>query len=342
MKNNINAAVIGIGKMGILHLGILSALKNVQVKSIAEKQGFFKNAIKTFLPAIHIYDDYEKMLHEEDLDVVYITTPTFFHVQMAECCIDNGVNFFIEKPLGISSEESKSLIKKVNTTKIINMIGYNMHFTDTFKKAKEILDSNILGKPVYLKSHMYVSQLFSKGSGWRYKKASSGGGVLNILGTHLVDILYWYFGDIVSVQGGYKKYYSREVEDFVHSYLVFSSGLEGFMDVSWSIRNHRLPEVHIDIQCEKGMLIVGNDYVKYFRDSEKDFKIFYKQDLYKGVEIYVGAPEYTREDAYMINCVKKNITAQIDITYGYKIQCITDAIYESAETKKHVLVNYKL
>ncbi|MDD2778266.1 MAG: Gfo/Idh/MocA family oxidoreductase [Methanocellales archaeon] len=336
MEKEINAGIIGLGKMGILHTGILNSLDSVNVTAIADKESIIKKIFGNVLPSVRKYDSYKKMLDEEELDIVFITTPTALHVEMAEECLDRGINFFVEKPLGVSGEECKTLIFKTEEKSVTNMVGYCKHFVDTFSKAKELIDGGNLGKPVYLTSYMYVSQQFSKGSGWRYKKEASGGGVLSILATHLVDVLLWFFGDVISVNGQIKPYYSKEVEDFVHSYLIFKNGLEGYIDASWSVRNYRLPQINIEVQFENGMLVVTEDYVKYFSDINSKFNILYKQDLYKGVDIDIGGAEYTREDKYFVNCVRNHMSTELDIFYAYKVQCVIDAIYESANKKELV------
>lgn len=63
---------------------------------------------------------------------------------------------------------------------------------------------------------MYVSNILSKPGGWRSKKKVSGGGGLLDLGTHIVDLLLWYFSPISSVSGQVKSLYSDEVEDVAH------------------------------------------------------------------------------------------------------------------------------
>ena len=341
MEKGINAGIIGLGKMGILHTGILSGLEGVNVTAIAEKESLLKRIFGNVLPSVKLYESYERMLDEENLNLVFITTPTSLHVKMAEECVERGINFFVEKPLGVSKNECEPLIGKLKGEPVINMVGYCKHFIDTFIKAKEIIDSGALGNPIYLTSYMYVSQRFSTGSGWRYKREASGGGVLNILATHLVDVLIWLFGDISAVNSNIKYHYSKEVEDFVHSYLVFKNGLEGYMDASWSIRNYRLPEIKIEVQCEGGMLVATEDYVKYLSDKDGKFYVLYKQDLYRGVEINLGGAEYAREDRYMVECVKKQEPTELDIYYAYKVQCVTDAVYESVNKKELVEVSYE-
>ncbi|MCG2796503.1 MAG: Gfo/Idh/MocA family oxidoreductase [Actinomycetia bacterium] len=331
MDREKNVGIVGLGKMGIAHMAILNALDGVTVKAVAEKQKLIIKGVKSIMPAVNTYNDYQELLDSEALDAVYITAPTSLHAKMAEDCLKRGINIFIEKPLGVSAKDTRHLVELVRDNEVITMVGYCKHFIDTFRKAKSVLESGILGKAIYFNSYMYISQLFSGGVGWRYKKESSGGGVLNILGTHLVDVLLWFFGDVASVTSAVKSHYSDEVEDFTHSYLTFKSGLAGSFDASWSIRNYRLPEIKIEVQCENGMLAATEDYVKYFIDSEDRFHLVREQDLYTGVDVYVGGPEYTREDAHFMQCVRDNGQPEIDLAYGYKVQCVTDGMYESAE-----------
>ena len=344
MKKKVNVGIVGLGKMGILHMGVLNALDGVKVKAIAEKEksNFILHGIKRFLPEVEVYSDCIKMLDKCDIDVVYITTPTKYHVTMAKDCLERGIPFFVEKPLGTSAKECEPLIEEAKKREIVNMVGYNRHFIDTFQKAKELLDSGIIGEPIYVQSHMYISQLFSKSKGWRYKKEESGGGVLNTFATHLVDVLTWFFGDIFSVFANAKSYYSKEVEDFIHSYIIFENGLEGYMDSSWSVRNYRLPEIKIEVEGENGSLMVTEDYIKYQLDSTNVIRTIYKQELYRGVEIDIGGPEYTKENAYMMEHVRMNKQTDLDIFYAYKVQTITDAIYESIEKKKQVDIDYTI
>ena len=339
MSKQIKAGIIGIGKMGVLHTGILNSLQDVEIKALVDNQDIILNFIKGAIPSLRTYRDFSEMINKEDLDLVYITTPTSLHTTIAIECVKHQIPFFVEKPLGTSVTDCMNLVNAVKETPVINMIGYSKRFVDTFLKAKEIIDSGELGSLIYFNSSMYVSQLFAKGMGWRYKKASSGGGVLNTLATHLIDLLLWYFGDLSLVQGNIKSFYSKDVEDFVHSYLLFESGLGGYIDTSWSVRNYRLPEIKIQVEGDKGMLAVTDDYLKVYLDQEGSWKTYYKQDLFKGVEFDLGGPEYTLEDQHMIESIKAKRKTGVDIFDGFKVQRVIEGIYRSSSDKRAMEVN---
>jgi predicted dehydrogenase len=336
MNEKISAGVIGMGKMGILHSGILNSMGTVQLKAVADNQSFVTNAITALVPGISAYSDYRDMIAKENLDVIFIATPTGLHTKIASECISNNIPFFVEKPLGTTVTECKQLVDELKTKPVTNMVGYCKRFSSTFKKGKEIVDSKQLGKLIYFNSSTYISQLFTQASGWRYNKKQSGGGVLNTVSVHAVDLLLWYFRDLDYIQGHTKKHYSEGVEDFAHGYIKFKDGLEGVFDTSWSVRNYRLPEIKIEVHGENGMLIVTDDYVKVFSDTTEKWNTLYKQDLDKGVFFDLGGPEYSLEDDHLITALQNKTKTDVDATDGLRVQQFVEGLYRSAEKKSPV------
>ncbi|MFC2027742.1 Gfo/Idh/MocA family protein, partial [Chloroflexota bacterium] len=162
MAETIRVGVVGTGKMGILHGGILHSLDQVKPCAIVEREKQLHTFIRAVLPNVTVYADSEEMFIKETLDLVYIVTPTPSHVEIAEACVDTGINFFVEKPLGITAGQCLPLVEKIKKHPVINMVGYCNHFVDTFMKAKEIIDSNVLGNLIHLRSHIYLSQVLVK------------------------------------------------------------------------------------------------------------------------------------------------------------------------------------
>ncbi len=340
-----NVGIVGIGKMGLLHAAILNCIDDVNITCIAEREELIKKNLNLMLPNAKIYDNYEKMISSEKLELVYITTPVRFHVPIASSCIDKNINVFIEKPLSANIEECKELCHNLKGKNLVHGVGYSKRFWDTFVKAKEIIDGKILGDLIYVKSSMYVSQLFRKGLGWRFDKKEGGGGVLLDSGSHLIDLLLWFFGPARSVTGMTKKYYSSEVEDFAHASIEFYGGVRGFMDTSWSIRGYRVPEITVEVHGSNGMMIVNDDSVKFRLDSTRGnypegSTVIYKQELFKGSVVDIGGQDFTKEDLHMVNCVKQNKQTIFNVFEASKTQSVIDAIYKSSIENKTKEVMY--
>ncbi len=331
--------------MGLLHAGILNFLPNVNLISISEKEGMLGGYIKNAFPQTTVYSDYEKMMSSEKLDLVYITTPILSHLPIALSCIEHGINFFMEKPLARNLEECKKLCTSLKNSDIIHGVGFNRRFIDTFQYAKKLLDNNILDEIISVNSNMYMSNIFSKSSGWRLKKEQSGGGVLLDFGSHLIDLLLWYFGPINKTSGKITSVYSKEVEDEANMEIKFENGINGTLDTSWSKKGYRLAEINLEIIGKNGTMNVTEDLIKIslnelVQNFENKKSIIYKQSLNQGVIIDIGGPEFTKEDVHMIECVNTKKLPLVDVFEASRTQSVIDAMYKSATKKQTEIVEY--
>ena len=334
--------IIGMGKMGVLHAAILNSLSSTRVIAVADTEKFVTGFLSN-LSGIHVYNDYKKMLENSELDAVYITTPVASHVPIASYCAEKNTSFFLEKPIGKNSQECELLCNIIKKKKIISMVGFYLRYAETFSKAKDLLENNAIGKITKIKSSVYQSQILDKVSGWRFKKEISGGGVLIDLGSHLIDLLLWYFGNIKKVEANIESHHSQEVEDTARSRIFFENGITCDFEASWYVKNYRLQETTIEIEGTTGKMKVNEDYVQisYNRPSEEEQKtILYRQSLYKGVSIDVGGPEYTREDEDFMECVKNKKQPMLNIIDSSRTQSVIDSIYKSSKNKSADIVNY--
>ncbi|RIK81942.1 hypothetical protein DCC62_01070 [candidate division KSB1 bacterium] len=174
----LNVAVVGIGKMGLLHAGIMNGLEGVRLSAIADTSKFLLGFAQSLKDDLNIYDDYREMLDKAKPDAAVLATPVFLHVPMAAECVKRGIPFFLEKPLSIVSRDADDLVADIEKKKLTTMVGYMMRYVETFAKAKELLQSGALGEIITFNATIYVSQLFKTGKGWRYDKKESGGGVV--------------------------------------------------------------------------------------------------------------------------------------------------------------------
>lgn len=344
---NLNACVIGLGKMGLLHAGIVNRLDNLHLVAVCEKEKMIRSYFRDLRKDIVLYDDVDTMVRNESIDVAFITTPISSHYPIAEICVKNHINFFIEKPLVKDLEEAKKLVDVLkNYPKLIHAVGYNRRFIDTFAKAKSLLNANVLGEISLVKSSMYVSNVLSKPTGWRSSKKISGGGVLLDLGSHVIDLLLWYFGPIETIIGGrVKSVYSAEVEDFAHMNVKFLSGMEGEIDVSWSVPHYRLPELNVEVIGTNGNLRVNEDLVTIHLNgsasqSPNSMTTIYKQALNKGVPIDLGGPEYTREDAHLVECILQSNQTLNNVYEAGRTQSVIQAMYDAASNNSMEKVEY--
>ncbi|MFA0832418.1 MAG: Gfo/Idh/MocA family protein [Methanobacterium formicicum] len=332
-----NVGVIGVGKMGLLHAGIFNGLEFSNLSAIAEKNKLLISVLKQHLPNVNIYSDYEKMFQKEDLDVAVVTTPVFLHKNMIDNALDYDLNVFVEKPLALNGNECESILHKKQNQK--TAVGYCRRFMETYEFIKKIIDESILGDVCTFQSQMFVEQVFQQEKGWLYDPEKSGGGVLVDLGSHGINMAQYFFGDIEKVQAVGKSIFSDKVEDHVYLNYTFQTGLIGTLQVSWSIKNYRLPELKFNIQFEHGSATVTEKYVEIYSEIadnvlKQGWNTFYKQDISEPIPLNIGGPEYTREDLDFLKCIKNDKESICNFREASKTNFVIDSVYKSILTEK--------
>jgi len=339
----LKVGTIGIGKMGLLHTGIFNNLDGSTVTAIAEKKKLIALGLKKYLTSINVYQDFQEMLDKEDLDVVVITTPVFLHKEMIETAMKKNVHIFVEKPLAKNQVETKAILQQPYSKK--SLVGYCRRFMETYNLAKKIIDNALLGQVNFFHSYLFVSQVFTQGQGWMYDPRMSGGGVLIDLGSHAIDLFHYLFGDIEAVKGTSKCIFNTDVEDYVSVDLNLKNIPFGSLQLSWSERNHRLPECKIDIHCDYGTITVTEKYLTIYSEKEVDFlskgwNTYYKQNLTKNVPIDLGGSEYTLEDQHLVQCITDGLDTRCDFREAAKTNIVVDTIYSSIENGKKINIIY--
>jgi predicted dehydrogenase len=334
-QKKLNIGIIGLGRMGLMHTAIFNSLPESKVVAVVDPAMFPAKPLNMLNPAIKVYKSVDKMFKNEQIDGVLIASPVGYHIENALDCVHHNVPFLMEKPLAINAEQAEPLISELRMKPLPNMIGYMARNIDSFREGKKIIESGALGTVLNVKGTVYVSQLFKQGKGWRYDPKISGGGVLESQGSHLLDLLYWYFGNVKKVNAETQSVYSRGIEDFSHVMLTFESGLKGWIDASWSVRFKRKMELRLDILGENGSLVISDDTLDLFLDSAvgnyREGKTFLSaNDLFSGVYIDVGGAKFTYQDQEFIKAVLEHRETSPSINDGFHIQKIVDACYKSA------------
>jgi predicted dehydrogenase len=331
----LRVGIAGLGKMGLLHAAICNSLSGSRVVAVADPAPLPRQSLAEMNPAIQAFTDVSDMLERVPLDALMITTPVAQHVPIALACAQRHLPFFMEKPLATSAAQAQPLLAALQEHPVPHMIGFMTRYVDAFAQGQAVLASGCLGSLQRVTATIYVSQLFTRGRGWRYDRQVAGGGVLLSQGSHLLDLLTWYFGPVARVNADVLSVYSAEVEDFAHLMLTFESGLHGWVDCSWSVRFRRMVETTIDVLGENGSLVLTDDTVRLFLDTAAGgqaagLTIWRAPDLYQGVAVDIAGPQYTREDEVFLEALRHGHMPQPDIVQALHVQHIVDAAYTSA------------
>lgn len=215
---------VGAGGIANWHLEHLSRIKQTRIISFYDvNEERAKAAAKKW--NAKPYTDYERMLEEQELDVLYICTPPFAHGQIEISAAKREIHLFIEKPIGLSLNKVKEIEAAITKNKIVTSVGYQRRYEDMVDRIRSILKED---KPGLFMGY-WMEEIPSVD--WWRRKEKSGGQMIEQT-THIFDLARYLFGEVEKVFAVGKKGLMEDVknyniEDASSVTLVFESGLAG-------------------------------------------------------------------------------------------------------------------
>jgi predicted dehydrogenase len=323
LVKKIRVAFVGLGKMGLLHAGILNVLPNVEIAAVCEKSSLIRKFSKKVFHSAYIVNDI-KMLHGLNFDAVYVTTPINSHFPVIKTVYSEGIasNIFVEKTLASGFNEAKELCDLARKFGGVAMVGYQRRFSVTYRKARNLLNQKVIGEPLSFEAYAYSSDFFgtqnnSKAHAFRI-------GALRDLGCHAIDVALWFFGDMRV------KFVKSETLASIYFECVGSNGLDGKFSVSQSMENYRMPEVGLKIVGSLGTIEVNDDKLNLKLKDGGSFT-WYRHDLGDNVAFLLGAPEYFREDEHFIISVLQGQAVEPSFNTALKVDQLIDQIKDKAD-----------
>lgn len=198
------------------------------------------------------YDEFDQFL-KSDFDALYIASANDDHHWQVIKAAQAGKHIICEKPLALNSQQAEEMIKVCKENNVKLAVSYVQRFHPLTKKAKEIVDLGLIGQPIVIN----VSQAFDypPSENFRFKK-EKGGGALRDVGTHCIDLLRYFGGEIESIKGYLSNIiYKSDVDDFATGTVKFVDGGFGNFYASFCIAK---PLNRIEIIGYKGTLVIEN------------------------------------------------------------------------------------
>lgn len=182
-------AIVGCGKQAEKHIKGLKAANSTidfilvdvneqAAKKLGEQTGYSWTT------------DIDAALKDTNLTAIDICTPTQTHKMLIEKSLSAGKDFFCEKPLCETLAEAQDIARLSKKSSRTGMIGYIYRFAPVFEQTKDIIEQGALGNIVAA-----TFRIGGRGSHqtWKHMK-KTGGGALNEMLVHMLDLAIWYFG----------------------------------------------------------------------------------------------------------------------------------------------------
>jgi predicted dehydrogenase len=235
-----NVGIIGLGKMGQLHLMNCFHIDGVKVVAAADQS---KSSLRKaqLMGVQNLYSDYHDLIDaSKDIDAVVISLPNFLHFESVKSALEAGLDVFLEKPMARTVEECHEIVKLVRKSGRAFMVDHCVRFFDTVERMKVAVEKGYIGSLEVITLEDVINGPFSHGlvpapvPEWWFDPEKSGGGALLDLGYHLVDLFRFFAGDSKLEFCILDHKYNLPVED--GAIMILSSdkaSTKGIINVGW-------------------------------------------------------------------------------------------------------------
>jgi predicted dehydrogenase len=351
---SLNAAVIGCGNISRFHFSGLEKA-GVHIKwaiDISEESA---------RPWCQRYgaqyaDDYRSALNDPEVDFVVITAPSRFHKEMALAAIEKKKPVICEKTLATNAEDSLQIVQAASEAGVIFHTAYMKRFIPAVQKARELLPS--LGRIVstYIRSYQPWGEVWGEqpeGSFLHTPAAGPspivqnyGGGILVCGGSHLLDLILFFFGRP-------KKLYAHLMEPAGRDYDLQANALfetdqsgvvhfealahplkhTGFLRDGW--------DEQIEITGLEGKLEI---YSAMWDQAEHKASRLFHYDNKTGRRIeycYDPVSPFDCSTAFFVDHIRKGEQGSQSTLTGYEVDELIEHIYRSSKAGQSLEIQWK-
>ncbi|MGU9938415.1 Gfo/Idh/MocA family protein [Empedobacter brevis] len=306
-----NFSILGYGHIGRVHQQAIEEAENAQLISVIDFN------LPEDLP-IKGYSTLESFLNEDqETDVVVIATPNGLHREHAIRCLKAGKNVLIEKPIALTVEDANEILKVAEEKKRRVFTSMQLRFSPVVQYVKNLIDNHSLGKIFMVNINCYWNRNknYYKLREWHGNQEMDGG-VLFTQFSHFVDIMNFWFDEVVCTNSKSFNFTHHDITEFDDSGCVDFTvdGAIGHMIYTTSVFNKNF-ESNITIIAEKGTIKIGDQYLNQMLYSDlknvccsnkmsTEQKNFHPNAITEISEALIRNNESLLEGKYAVNLVK--------------------------------------
>jgi len=362
MLNNIvtqpkplRGALFGAGSVSRHHMLAWKEISGVSIVAIANRTRERAIALgnEFGIDDRHIYENYQTLLEQEDLDFVDIATAPHLHSEQVIAAAGKGVQILCQKPFATSLEEAHHMVEVCERARVRCVVHENWRWRPHYRRLKQMLSDSVIGPLENATFHYHGDDVLPE----------SGGGLPTLLvrqpytaqmprlilfewGIHLIDVMRFLFGEVRGVSAKTEsKSPLVQGEDRAVVELEFASGMTGTIDISWSTaipQSERLVRGQVEslrIEGALGSLELVPQACDELRITTADLSTRCKPANAGMTRAEVYQQSYFDNLKHFVTSLQTQSPAENEARENLKTLAVVMAAYDSAEQGQPVVLN---
>jgi predicted dehydrogenase len=323
-KTKVRIGLVGVANHGNTILQAIIGSSNLELVSCYDVD---ENAMQDVAARYGVIAtrDYDTLVNDDGIDAVALVTPNHLHRKQVRKAADNGKHVFLEKPIANTVEDGKEIIKTMNNAGRILSIGHNTRRKLTFRKAKQLLNDQIIGRIVGIEANLSRPAGLQEGlPSWKADEKTCPLLPMMQLGIHFVDTIRYLCEPVRSVSciAGRIAMHGN-VYDSTAALLHLQSGIPAALS-SYYIS----PETYfMKIYGTHGVILCKNEYLK-LEVTEDHQKYTRTEDSFPEE----GMKSYKEEMTEFADCIIGNKQPETSGEVGLEALAVIEAMVRAVES----------
>jgi len=297
MGSKVKVAVAGAGRAGEVHaLNLANRITIAELTAIIDQDPNLASQLAQKSGDVRSYKSLTDALKNEELEAVFITTPTYTHCPLTLEAAEKHVHVFCEKPMALNLDEADKMIAAARRYDVKLQIGFMRRFDHEIRKVKSQIAEGAIGRPILVKS-------ITRGPGlpppWALDPRTSIGMAAEV-NSHDFDTVRWLMDSEVKnvyaegdalINPQFKHNYESYHDVFV-SLLRFENDGLGIIDGSCPVGYGY--DARIEVLGTEGLIVVGDiegSTIKICKSDKKAVKETYPSWRNRFYEAYIAEAE---------------------------------------------------
>jgi predicted dehydrogenase len=321
----VGVAIFGAGRAGHGHARAIAQTAGAGLVAVMDAD---RDRAEAFAEAYgcQAYTSSDQVLRRDDIQLVMVALPNFLHESATVASASAGKHVFLEKPMADTLEECDRILEAVHRAGIHLLVAHSQRYFASTVRAREILQSGELGKPVFATDTWYKNFGIASRLPWFLDRAT-GGGMWLMNGAHMIDRTCWVLNtEVQSVRAWIgSPFHNLSADDANMAFLQLRNGQHAtIVHAGYSTRG--VDRCEVEVTCTDGML-------KF--DSYSNQLAVERDGVYVPVEVQRTEP-FAAELSNLIGTINGTEALRVSPVWGRHIVEVLLAAEESSRSGREV------
>ena len=273
-KKPYGVAIIGCGARGTAHANAWSTLAGVDIRVVRDIDAE-RAATLARQHNAEIANSHEEALSRDDVDIVSVCTPAFFHPEHMICAANHGKHVLCEKPMSLSLIQGREMMAAAQSNGVKLTFSFQNQYSEVTEKLRSLMDAGEIGRPVMAR---IISMAEIRPKLAMHSKTGNNGPIVDAACHHFTLWRYIFRSEPIRVQAGGLTIARNAEElrsvpdvaiDTATVIVTFASGDIGVVSTTWGLPRGTKASSQQEVLGPHGVLRPGANSIAVVKSADE-------------------------------------------------------------------------